>query len=1665
MSLQKYFKNQVLEQLLDKVDKDFIYKVCKYEVNITDVDENNIVNFCKMVFYRLSIQDMRISRNLTTRKNYINPLAYGIYYRCFVCDDFDLMESERVETVVICEVDMCDLCFNMMHKKKQSVYREQSAILADEAKDDIMRRVATVGSWLMNGQKHKEPFLANYVKIPMCIVDEIDLLEDICILAHHMLLSRNLADRYVAVVNFCKLRGSRIGFTTTLGYIIADLFGSQLKKSREKRNLKNEVYSKIKKEQLDNVEYKFQAEEIYDNVFAEARSYINMYDKLKETAIYKKLYKFMLYILSINLLKGVNITFDSLGFEKYQAMALKATHKPGADMVHCMLDTICFVCERGLQFFKTGDFDTIFHSGASYEKWVTRVFELKKERKLLSVGNQNSRFKFLSNLKDLIEQGKSIIKFSAKLDKSEKIYLQKTLFELEMISADELSKKAAQQPRKDPFAVLIHGPSSICKSTLKQILFYHYAKVFGLPHSPDYMYTRCPTDEYWSGFMTHMWCIVMDDIAFLKPNGEVDPTLKELLQVKNSVPYTPPQAALEDKGKTPVRAELVIGTTNTKHLNLNAYFSCPFAIARRLSWIISAEIKPEYSKNEIMADSQKIPITPDGEYLNIWNFKISVPIPDEPKRHMPKDNMGTKYKIIHEFTDINDMLCWYIEVAKEHESNQGKAAAVEDVISKIQVCDKCYKISKLCICELFEHQSDELLVPFEDDDDSLDQREEDALQNASFPFRIKMFILMKILNGTQNPSLTAFFAYNIKYWIFALLILLYFIHYGIILFLAFIFIFCDLCNVYGWVISSFYFRWHYGTYWKYRLAFSVVGNEKEAYRLLFISAGKNIKRKFFTQKNLWYIKVFLSQAAVVATLCMLFKKYVDKSKNKKTYEEQLSEGVVPEPKEIEKKKFYYNDPYVHTNVELTDQSLTAQGDILENRVHKNLAKFFFRFESVPGKRFTTSALNIKGQIWAVNAHVLKEDKGLIDVIFDPEDQNISRNMNAISFSKMDVTRVVDKDIAFIRLKDIPPGRDLSKYFPKEPIDGRYIGFYYMISKTGERYRTALADIHKKADPMGYLNSYRARTNVITRYGDCGSPCVIVTDKFRSIIGIHSSGADDGGVCIASICQKDLSIINTVFEHQVSCSSEPISAMGCKRELIPVNMKSEVRFIEKGTAEVIGSFAGYRPKHKSKVKKTFIRDYVVNDGNYVDNFGAPDMSWRPYNLALTDMVHIHRNINKTILQECEDSFVHELLNDLGDKIKMLQIYTQDVALNGVEGVAFVDRINVNTSAGNPYKKSKKNFINLDENNKISHVDKCIQERINQILEKYSRGRRYHPQFCAHLKDESVSEKKIKLGKTRVFMGAEFAWSIVVRMYFLSSIRLIQNNPYIFEAMPGIVAQSGEWDELYNYLIHFGEDKIIAGDYAKFDKRMAASFILSAFNILIRLCEKAGWKSEDLIVLRCISYDTAFYSADFNGTLFHLEGNPSGHPLTVIINCLVNSLYIRYAYRLSTNKDLKDFKKYVHLATYGDDNIMGVNSELNNFNHTTISTCLLTIGVEYTMADKEADSKPFINISESTFLKRSFRYDVDFQKYVAPLDESSFHKMLTNYVDNGTLAPQAHSLCVIETALREYAFYGKKVFEERKKYFFEMVNALDLNLWVRDSTFPNFEDLVKEFHERQ
>ena len=167
------------------------------------------------------------------------------------------------------------------------------------------------------------------------------------------------------------------------------------------------------------------------------------------------------------------------------------------------------------------------------------------------------------------------------------------------------------------------------------------------------------------------------------------------------------------------------------------------------------------------------------------------------------------------------------------------------------------------------------------------------------------------------------------------------------------------------------------------------------------------------------------------------------------------------------------------------------------------------------------------------------------------------------------------------------------------------------------------------------------------------------------------------------------------------------------------------------------------------------------------------------------------------------------------------------------------------------------------------------------------------FSSNLKDEPTSIMK---DKVRVFQGSPVALQILMRKYFLPIGRFMSVNPLVSECAVGINSHGPEWHELASHMKHFGEDRIIALDYSKYDLRMPQQLTIAASQIFIDIARWSGNYSEsELDMMRVISHAVSAPLVDFNGTMLRLHGsNPSGQNMTVYTNSVVNSLLHRMSF---------------------------------------------------------------------------------------------------------------------------------------------------------------------------
>lgn len=536
-------------------------------------------------------------------------------------------------------------------------------------------------------------------------------------------------------------------------------------------------------------------------------------------------------------------------------------------------------------------------------------------------------------------------------------------------------------------------------------------------------------------------------------------------------------------------------------------------------------------------------------------------------------------------------------------------------------------------------------------------------------------------------------------------------------------------------------------------------------------------------------------------------------------------------------------------------------------------------------------------------------------------------------------------------------------------------------------------------------------------GDCGKPVIFN----HAIVGVHLSGISEkkemGLAACQSINAREITAIldaHPLFKSFIVAES---SDMPSSIYNIPIPLDAVIperhctrHMNDRQSVLILGAHQSGGVTFRSNVRTyQMIKDieqclgvkqmYFPPTHDYLKSEGISTAStWRNDLLSIT----CTRPIFDPSLMNMATLDYATQLSDMwstvsSDLRSQTLPYSWDVAVNGSDGVGGITRIDVSTSAGFPLNKSKRSIWTIGES--LQHAN-CRYELPDYMLthikamdECFAKGLRCNTIFKSTFKDEPV---KVGKGKMRVFAACDVSFTIIVRRYFLPLLRVMYYKWKECEMAIGINAHGPEWDELYNYLTPFGTKTMIAGDYKNYDKGMSAEVMLRGFEMFIHLAELAGYDQRSIQVMRSIATEICFPIYEYDGAFIKVMGsNPSGHPLTAVLNCVVNSLLMRYAY-FAIYPTGERFNNNVKLIVYGDDGAAGVRPEMEQFNYQNIQRVLKSCDIVWTDSKKNLVCPPgFSEICEIDFLKRSFVYHEGLNRVVGPLAVSSLSKMLTTY----------------------------------------------------------------------
>jgi len=231
--------------------------------------------------------------------------------------------------------------------------------------------------------------------------------------------------------------------------------------------------------------------------------------------------------------------------------------------------------------------------------------------------------------------------------------------------------------------------------------------------------------------------------------------------------------------------------------------------------------------------------------------------------------------------------------------------------------------------------------------------------------------------------------------------------------------------------------------------------------------------------------------------------------------------------------------------------------------------------------------------------------------------------------------------------------------------------------------------------------------------------------------------------------------------------------------------------------------------------------------------------------------------------------------------------------------------------------------------------------------------------------------------------------------------------------------------------------MAGDFSTYDGTLMADLMFEAGEVIDDWYKLKGEKDPDASTVRRVLIDEMIHTMQLvqNCVYKTHQGNPSGNPLTVIINTIINAFYMRLAWmevmeELNPNYATMDrYHQNVMDEAYGDDNRATIKQEvIELYNQVNVTKTLLRHGIVYTDETKSGEIVPFRLLEDTSFLKRKYRKDEEVGKeFMLPVMDVDTLTSLTNwYRDAPDVDEQLRSN---QRAALDFAFFhGREFYDD-------------------------------------
>lgn len=1352
----------------------------------------------------------------------------------------------------------------------------------------------------------------------------------------------------------------------------------------------------------------------------------------------------------------------STNFFKLHVEQLQQQFTSADDVIKGILNCAEYFCTNLYAIFKNGDFSQLFASSNVDKEFcdLRSNWEMYKNGNLLGLRNMSDA--------DFAGQLSKVKQYYDKTYSGMRPSEVRIMMERKRIIDDIDRKFSALKKscglRRAPFVLELFGASAQGKSSLCDQLIHCLLLSENLSTDMDKRGIINPSEKYWNNWKSDKLVLVIDDLGNEKVETMQTNPIRSVIDVCNNMPFIAPKAGVEEKGEVFVEPELVMITTNVEDLNATAYSNCPYSIQRRPHFVLDIKAKDDV---QYFRDGRNCGIDPakargypkKNGLSDFWDITVKVAVQPTVEASRSKGSyetyvwdskeFGTKIRM--EKVGMNVLIPFLVSQFRIHRDNQVTMLKNANTIRQINTCpvDGCNNVSGFC----FIHDDLKTQVAY-------------SVLNSSVMYSVICFLQL------IEP-------YLFHRWIYWMLI-----HTRVYMFLDRCLLSFNILPMFGTSNSNIFKR----CYTSIKVIFEIFVynlvrfsclhclNVPWYYILLYIFISCYL-RLFMTYRSLIHVLALtrgvhnviglrnyskylypivggISLLAVIRTFKKIYTSY-----NKIEYFTQG--GLCPRTEDEYDRRndavnpWTYGKPVINPLI-ATNTSKTTSLDTMNALIGRNLVNI----ELVPvdsnNERIRTAntkranGLFIQTGVLLIPHHYLREyDRYEAIIIKGPLHDNGANTSTYIDKARS--YKFPDRDLTIVHVSSGGKFSKMSKHFAHSYIDGETDFEMQYRTESGEivKYNGNLS-IASRTEVIGKVGKFEvmgSKYNNLSRNtfdGLCGAVCYSTTGV-RCIIGIHVAGREGttrGMSCLVTNAEIDYALSKLpIAQHSFLMSpDEPVEHKTMGRDNAfsfndnTFHNKNPNNYLPLFTQVEVVTLGPKTNITKSSVVKSCIYDDVLNTFQITDKWGPPDMlpDWKPYQSNLEKYSNPGSEFPDILMDRARSDYIKPLL----ELLKCQKEYQKHImrpltileSINGIPGVKYIDRINMNTSMGHPIHRPKKNFIHPECNIADTSITftQEVMDYIEETDQTYRLGKIVNPIVSASKKDEVKETKSDGTRSCRIFFGAPIAFIIVCRKYFLCPMRFLQMNSLTSECAIGAnVYYHEEWTELYSFIMQFGEHRAIGGDYSSYDARQPTMVISSALSILMELAWTSGnYTSVDMQAMESICTDIIYPNILMDNFVYRLNrgGHISGNPLTTMINSIVNCLQIRMAY---FDKFDTPFRENVKLMTYGDDNIGSV-SPCCSFNNVHISEFLDRYGQIFTDTSKEVIKQPYLSSDNLTFLKRSnceFRTSHGDVVQVGRLDINSVFKSLLYVLPSKSISHEHQISQIIDAACYEAFFYGR------------------------------------------